>query len=160
MQTGSSAPLGALPIARDLVTGLFLIAIAAGAWMGLIGVQTMDGVGVGPGLVPKASAVLIAVLGLLIMTIGLMPGAARLERWSIRGPLFVLGSVVVFAVTIRTLGLAIAGPLAVVVSSFADRDSRLLEVLVFAALMSAFCVGLFKYLLRLPVPLAPMLIGY
>ncbi len=160
MQSGSSAPARAGWLSRDLVAGFVLMAIAAGAWIGLLDVPTMDGVGVGPGLVPKASAVLIGVFGVAIMVVGLVPNAQPFDGWSIRGPVFVLGAVVVFAASVRTLGLAIAGPLAVLISSMADKDSRLIEVVIFAAIMSAFCVGLFKYALRLPIPLAPILIGY
>jgi len=160
MQTDISAPPRAGWLSRDLVAGIVLMVIATGAWIGLLDVPTMDGGGVGPGLVPKASAALIGAFGVVIMLVGFLPNAQPFDGWSFRGPLFVLGSVVVFAASVRTLGLAIAGPLAVVLSSFADKDSRLLEVLIFAAVMSAFCVGLFKYALRLPIPLAPILIGY
>ena len=96
----------------------------------------------------------------MILLAGLLPSAERLQRGTWRGPVFVLGSVVVFAMSVRTLGLAFAGPLAVIISSMADKDSRAVEVLVFAALMSIGCIALFKYALRLPIPLAPMFIGY
>ena len=86
--------------------------------------------------------------------------AERRQPGTWRGPIFVLGAVIMFAMSVRTLGLAIAGPLAVIISAFADKDSRPVEVLVFAAIMSVGCIALFKYALRLPIPLAPFLIGY
>jgi hypothetical protein len=66
----------------------------------------------------------------------------------------------VFGLAIRPLGLAAAGPLLVVVGALASEETRWLEVILFAAGMTAFCVVLFKYLLSLPIPLAPWLIGY
>ncbi|HEX4894198.1 MAG TPA: tripartite tricarboxylate transporter TctB family protein [Hyphomicrobiaceae bacterium] len=147
-------------IPRDVVAGLFLCIVAAAAYAGIGSLPLSDGPGVGPGLVPKVASLLIAGLGLFLIALGLVPGAAPLERGTWRGPVFVLGSVVVFAATIRTLGLAFAGPLAVIVSALADKETRVVELLVFAVLMSAFCIFLFKYLLRLPVPLAPVLLGY
>jgi CHASE2 domain-containing sensor protein len=73
---------------------------------------------------------------------------------------FVLGAVMVFATTVRTFGLAVAGPLAIIISSLADRQTRPIEVLLFAIGLTAICIGLFKYLLRLPIPLAPFYLGY
>lgn len=147
-------------IPRDVVAGLFLCTVALAAYAGIGALPLSDGPGVGPGLVPKIASLLIAALGLFLIVLGLVPGAAPLERGTWRGPVFVLGSVVVFAATIRTLGLAFAGPLAVIVSALADKETRVVELVVFAVLMSAFCIFLFKYLLRLPVPLAPVLLGY
>jgi hypothetical protein len=79
---------------------------------------------------------------------------------------FVLGAVLLFAATIRgatlsfaglsltipPLGLAVAGPLAVIFSSLADRETRLVEILPFAVAITAASIFLFKYLLRLPIP--------
>ena len=59
-----------------------------------------------------------------------------------------------FAETIRGLGLAVAGPLAVTVGSFASKDARPLEALIFGILLTGACVLLFKTLLGLPIPVA------
>ena len=160
MQTVSTPPDGGTRLSRDLLAGLFLIAFGVAAYVGLFDLATRDNGNVGPGLVPKVSAVLIAGLGVVIAIAGFLPSAERLQRGAWRGPIFVLGAVVMFAMSVRTLGLAVAGPLAVIISAFADKDSRPVEVLVFAAIMSVGCIALFKYALRLPIPLAPFLIGY
>jgi putative tricarboxylic transport membrane protein len=34
------------------------------------------------------------------------------------------------------------------------------ETILFGVLMTAFCIGLFKFALGLPIPLAPWLFGY
>jgi hypothetical protein len=72
----------------------------------------------------------------------------------------VLGAVALFAAMIRPLGLVVAGPLAVIFAGAADRDSRPVELVIFALVLSASCIGLFKYVLGLPIPLAPFLLGY
>ena len=41
-----------------------------------------------------------------------------------------------------------------------DLLRRLVEAVVFGLVMSAFCIGLFRFALGLPVPVAPWLIGY
>ncbi len=160
MQTASTTPDSGTRLSRDLLAGLLLIAFGLAAYVGLFDLPTRDGGNVGPGLVPKISAALIGALGVVIAITGFLPSAERLQRGTWRGPIFVLGAVIMFAMSVRTLGLAVAGPLAVIVSAFADKDSRPVEVLVFAAIMSVGCIALFKYALRLPIPLAPFLIGY
>lgn len=72
----------------------------------------------------------------------------------------ILDGLAVFGLAVRPLGLAVAGPLLIVVGAFASREVRWGETLVFGALMTVFCVGLFKFALGLPIPLAPWLIGY
>jgi putative tricarboxylic transport membrane protein len=71
----------------------------------------------------------------------------------------VFGAVLVFALTVRGWGLAVAGPLAVILSAFADRSTRLVEIVPFAAVMTVFSALLFKWLLGLPIPLLPLLLG-
>lgn len=144
---------------RDIGAGLFLLAISAFGFAGAIDLPSIWA-GVGPGLMPKLVASLIGVLGLLIITFGFTPNAERLQRWTVRGPVFVLGSVVVFAATVRTLGLAAAGPLTWIIAAIADKESRFLETILFAGLMTALCIGLFKMVLKLPIPLLPIVLGY
>ena len=74
--------------------------------------------------------------------------------------LFVLGAILVFAYSVRPLGLAVAAPLAILIGAFASNDTRWGETLLFSVVMTAFCIGLFKYALGLPIPLAPWLVGY
>ena len=52
-------------------------------------------------------------------------------------------------------GLVVAGPLAVIISSLADTDTRPAEIAVFAVVMTLLCGLLFKELLNLPIPFDP-----
>ena len=154
---GDGRPTG-LP--RDLGAGLLLILVAVIGVLGTGDLSMAESGGIGPGLMPRGVSLLLGLVGIAVTVIGVASRSARVRFSSVRGPVFVLGSVILFAATVRPLGLAIAGPLAVVVAAMADPDSKPLEVLIFAAVMTVFCVGLFKFVLRLPIPLAPMLIGY
>ncbi len=137
-----------------------IIAVAAiGYWLGRDLPGGADG-GMGPGTLPKGLVVLLGLLGLLLLGGSLSQERSRLEPWSVRGPLCILGALVVFGLAVRPLGLAVAGPLAIVVSAFASDEVRWRETIVFGLLMTAFCVGLFKFALGLPIPLAPWLLGY
>ena len=137
------------------MAGIFLIALAAIAFFSSLKLNFGSGTSVGPGLMPRATAVMVAALGVALIVVSLTSRGPVLERWSLRGIAFVLGAALLFAWTVRPLGLIVAGPLAVIVAAHADRQTRMIEVLPFAAIMTAFCVGLFSYALRLPMPIWP-----
>jgi putative tricarboxylic transport membrane protein len=145
---------------QDAAAGLFLIALAVLALWGGAGLSAGSLGQMGPGMLPRVLGVLTGLGGIgLLVGAFFVPGAG-LERWRLRGPLFVLGAAIVFGLTIRPLGLVVAVPAVVFIGSFASREMRWIEMLVFAAAMTALCLGLFKYLLGLPIPLAPWLVGY
>lgn len=137
---------------RDFLAGLCLVALALFAlWAG----SKLDPGSLrspGPAMVPRATALAVGAVGLLVVAFSLLKDGAELGRWPIRGPLFVSLAVVAFALTIRSVGLAVAGPLVVIVSGAASAESRPKELVVFALAMTAFCIALFKLVLSLPIP--------
>ena len=139
---------------QDFAGGLVVIAVAAFAfWQGTdLTIGTLGSMG--PGMLPLGLAVLLGMLGALLVLGAVLEGGPPLDRWSIRGPVFVLGAVVAFGLAVRPLGLVVAGPLAIVIGAQASDE------VLFGGLMTAFCIGLFKFALGLPIPLAPWLIGY
>lgn len=147
-------PRGGIP--RDLGGGLLLIALALIAYLGARALTFSLPQGVGPGMLPISTAAMVAGFGVLLIIGALTtPATEFLERWAIREAIYVLGAVVFFAWTIRPLGLLIAGPLTVLIAAMADRDSKLIESLIFGVLMTLFCIGLFSLALRLPIPVMP-----
>lgn len=145
---------------QDAAAGVFLFAVAIFSLWQSTELTTGTLRQLGPGMVPHALAVLLALCGIVLMTAAFVADGARLERWSVRGPLFVFGAALLFALTIRPLGLAVAGPLLIVVSGMASHETRWGETIVFGIVMTLFCLALFKLLLSLPIPVAPWLIGY
>jgi putative tricarboxylic transport membrane protein len=145
---------------RDALAGVALLVIAAvSAWQGsALTVGTPRHIG--PGMVPLVLSALIALIGLILVGLGVREGRSLGEHWPLRGPIFLLGSAAVFGLTVRPLGLAVAGPLLIIVGAFASKETRWIELVLFALGMTVFCIGMFKYLLNLPIPLAPWLIGY
>jgi putative tricarboxylic transport membrane protein len=156
----SKEPPASVLMRQDVVGGLVIIAVAIFAfWAGSdLPIGTFGGMG--PGMLPKGLALLLGVLGALLVVDSWLEGGERLERWSIRGPVFVLGAVVAFGLAVRPLGLVVAGPLAVIIGAFASDEVKWGETLLFGLAMTVFCVGLFKLALGLPIPLAPWLLGY
>lgn len=145
---------------QNAVGGLVVFAVAALAFWQGASLPTGTLGGMGAGMLPRTLSVLLGLLGLLlVLSAALRPGPS-IDRWSLRGPVLVLGAVIAFGLAVRPLGLVVAGPLAIVIGAWASEDVRWKETLVFGALMTAFCAGLFKFALGLPIPLAPWLLGY
>ena len=143
---------------QDFLGGLAVVAVAAFAYWLARNLPTGAAGGMGPGTLPKGLAALLGGLGVVLVLNSFK--SERLSRGSLRGPLFVLGALVLFGLTVRPLGLAVAGPLAIVAAGFASSEVRWRETLIYGLAMTAFCVGLFKFALGLPIPLAPWLVGY
>jgi hypothetical protein len=160
----------------DLAGGLFLLGLAAVGLAGGFNLPTGTLSGIGSGLVPRAVSVLIGAFGVLLIVQAFLFEGDRLEKWHLRGPVFVLGAVLVFAMLIRgstlqvggvlgipvlasitlpSLGLIVAGPLSVIVASFADSDTRPVEIVVFAVVMTLVSGLMFKEMLNLPIPYDP-----
>ena len=149
-----------IPWRQDFIGGLVVIAVAAFAfWQGAdLPIGTFGTMG--PGMLPRGLAVLLGLLGALLMLTGVLEIGPPLERWPIRGPIFILGAIAVFGLTVRPYGLIVAGPLAIMVGACSSDEVRWGETFLFGIFMTAFCIGLFKYALGLPIPLAPWLLGY
>jgi hypothetical protein len=167
---------GGVKSSLDIMGGLFLIGLAVLGFVGGFDLPFGTLSGVGSGLLPKVVAILVGVFGIVLIVQGLIWSGDPLERWHVRGPVFVLGAALIFAIVIRgstltlggfagmpefasfrvpPLGLIVAGPLAVIFSSFAARDTRPVEIAVFAVVMTLLCGILFKELLHLPIPFDP-----
>jgi|SRR6478672_8109275 putative tricarboxylic transport membrane protein len=140
----------------DFAGGLFLLGIAAVGYIGAFSLPFGQLSGIGSGLMPKVVAVLVGAFGALLLISSVILDGDQLEKWAVRGPLLVIASVVVFAFLVRPAGLVVAGPLCFVVAALADRDTRALEVVVFAVLSTIACGFLFKEMLSLPIPFDPL----
>ncbi len=113
-------------------------------------------VGFASGTAPRIFAYCLIGLGLAVTIIGWMKEGPHLEKLSIRGPVAILGSVLFFAFSIRTFGLAMTGIPMVLISTAAARESyRWKEALIFAIGITGFCAMLFPIALGQPIPLWP-----
>jgi putative tricarboxylic transport membrane protein len=150
--TTSPSPRSRVVVSRDLVAGASLVALGLFALWASWGLDAGTLRSVGPGMMPRTVATLVVAVGLGIAIAAIVKRGAPLERWSVRAPVFVCLGIVAFALTIRSVGLAVAGPVVVLVSGAASPETRPVELIVFAAVMTVFCVGLFRYALGLPIP--------
>ena len=140
---------------QDVWGGLLLLLLAAIAYHQAWDLAVTVGRGLGPGAIPKAAVLALAGFGLFLLVRGLVTPPAGLGYFSLRGTIFVIAAIVLFAMSVKALGLVLTGFLTALLSSLAATDFRWLESVVFSAVITAFCAVLFIVLLRLPFPLWP-----
>ena len=155
---------------RDFFGGLALIVVAAIALWASSSLPGQQGFAFGPGTAPRIFAGLLMAVGVVITVMGLVVKGPPLESFALRGPAYVLVGLLVFAATVRGIhvdvasipivipafGMVPATFLAFMISIFGSTEFRWVESLIAAVAMTAFCVGLFVYLLQLPFQLWPM----
>ena len=154
---------------RDFYGGLALIALAIIAILATGELPGQHGFAFGPGTAPRMFATLLAIVGAIVALGGLFFDGPPIEAFAIRGPAYVLVAILVFAGMIRGIDLRMIGipytipSLGLVVSTFAafiisimgSTEMKWVESLIAAVAMTAFCIGLFVYLLQLPSQLWP-----
>src|ERR687898_1033812 len=165
--SGDARAAGAGPIRapQSLIGGLLLIALAA---LALYLTRDLDqGTlnAMGPAMLPRWLAIGVGLSGLALVVFGFLKEGDALERWSLRGPVFVIGAILAFAVTTRPfslggvatpgLGLLVSGPLAIILGGFATPEARLRDLVILALSLTPFCMVLFGDLLNLPIPVFP-----
>src|SRR3712207_1397398 len=101
-QTKRVGPIRSL---QNLAAGLTLVALAALALWLISDLPQGTLRAMGPALLPYWLAIGIGLCGLALIVASLTADGAGLDRWSIRGPAFVILAIVAFAVTIRPFAL-------------------------------------------------------
>ncbi|MEJ1158303.1 tripartite tricarboxylate transporter TctB family protein [Prosthecomicrobium sp. N25] len=145
--------------------GIVLVAVALVGWFGTGGLAIGTLGAMGPGLLPRALAAMVGVCGVALLAIGLVRLGEQISGFALRGAVMVPLAIVAFALTIRSvdvagfktpgLGLAVAGPLAVLIGGHATPEAKLGELLPLSLILTAFCLVLFGDALNLPIPIFP-----
>jgi hypothetical protein len=113
----------------------------------------------GPAYFPFWLGMILLVLGLIIAIGGLREkggpdSAFPIYHW--RPILFILGSVVMFGLILKPVGMLIAGFLVVVVASMGNPEKfHTRDVILLGLGLVLFCAGVFVFGLKLPIPLCP-----
>ncbi len=151
---GGKPPLGiVIPVSQDIAAGIFLMLVGAFFIWQSIGLPMGTLRAVGPGMLPRAVATMLLAGGAILALIGVISrNGERMPMLTIRGPFFIIAGILLFALLIRSVGLVAAGPLSMIVASYASKDTRIVETTIFSVVMTGACVLLFKYMLNLPIP--------
>jgi hypothetical protein len=112
----------------------------------------------GPGFFPKMVSILLALVGLGVLVSAIAPRAhiEKLEKWDVKGLLWIAGSVALFAVLLPTFGLVIALAVLIIVSSLASPEFGWRGTAVNVVFLVIFCVGIFVYGINLQFPVWPV----
>src|SRR5262249_51767030 len=140
---------------KDFWAGLIFMAIGGGFVLLAQQYRLCDMHRLGPALFPTLVGGLVAPLwGVIALRAFAFRGepVPRFYRRPIGGALL---AIVLFGVALQWLGLIAAIAALVLVGAYAARDVRPLENLALAAVMIAFSVAVFVWLLGLPLPLWP-----
>jgi hypothetical protein len=140
---------------QDFYGGMALILLSLIAFVASNDLPGMRGFAFGPGTAPRLFAGSLAVLSLAVAVMGLIIPGPQVTAYKIRGVIFILGAILCFAATIRSLGLVIASFTTIVICAAAADDVKWRETVIWAAILTAFCSVLFPWGLNLPFQLWP-----
>lgn len=139
----------------DLAFALFLVAFGVTALVLTADLRVGTATRMGPGYVPRGLAWIIIVYGIALAIPALLAPFQRMAGVRLRSLVLIAAALVVFAVLFPRFGLALAGFAAMICASAAASDSRPVEALIFAVILTGFAIGLFVYALRLPFAVWP-----
>ena len=142
---------------KDFWAGLFFIAAA----LGFVLLSRQYSMGnmhrMGPALFPTLVGALLAGLGLIITAKSFAVDGPPVPRFHARPILISLVAISLFGVALAHFGLVAAVAVLVAIGAVASSESKPLEVAGLIAVLIAFSVGVFAWLLGLPIPLWPEL---
>jgi Tripartite tricarboxylate transporter TctB family len=140
---------------KDFWAGLIFIAIGGGFVLLAQQYRLGDMHRMGPAMFPTLVGALLVALGLIIALRSFALDGAPVPRFEARPIGVSLLAIVLFGIALHWFGLIAAVAVLVLVGAYAARDVRPLENFALAAVMVAFSVGVFVWLLGLPLPLWP-----
>jgi hypothetical protein len=140
---------------KDFWAGLIFIAIGGGFVLLAQQYRLGDMHRMGPAMFPTLVGALLAALGLIIAVRAFALDGAPVPRFDARPIGVSILAIVLFGIALQWLGLVAAVAVLVLVGAYAARNVRLRDNLALAAVMVAFSVGVFVWLLGLPLPLWP-----
>jgi hypothetical protein len=140
---------------KDFWAGLIFIAIGGGFVLLAQQYRLGDMHRMGPAMFPTLVGALLAALGLIVALRSFALDGAAVPRFDARPIGVSILAIVLFGIALQWLGLIAAVAMLVLVGAYAARDVRPLENLALAAALVAFSVGVFVWLLGLPLPLWP-----
>lgn len=140
---------------QDFYGGIVLMGIALFALWASSDLQGMRGFSFGPGTAPRMFAYLLLALGAGVAITGFFVEGPPLQRYGIRGPVFVTLSILAFAVAIRPLGLVISAFVSFMIAAMGSDETQWKQAIIVGICLTIGCALLFPYALGLPLDLFP-----
>jgi hypothetical protein len=138
---------------KRFLSGIMFIGIGAVAiWMAR-DYPMGSALRMGPGSFPIVLGGIVIAFGVWEIIIGVLKPDPVQGNWSLRALAILPLSAVVFGVLMETAGFIPALIALIIVSAFAGREFKLLEIIILAVGLTIVCTALFIYGLGLPYPL-------
>ena len=135
---------------KDFYAGLMYATIGAAAVLIARDYNLGSSVRMGPGYFPTILGCLLFIVGSISMVRGFTKRGEAIEAFAWRNLFLVLGSVVLFGLTVRGAGLLLSLILLVFVSAFASSEFKLKTTLILAVVSSSLSALIFAKWLGLP----------
>ena len=147
---------------KDFWSGLMFIVVGIGFAWGALNYSFGTSARPGPAYFPFGLGIFQAALGAVLLFKALtfeVEGGDPIGPWPIKQGAIIIGSVVLFGLTLPKLGMAIALPLLIGVGSLASGEFRIKEVLLNCVILTVASWGIFIKGLGLTLPMWPTFLG-
>lgn len=143
---------------KDFWSGVLLISIGIAVFAAGRLYEVGTAAEMGPGYFPMMMGGITAALGLILCFAGLSPGAQedKVEEFSWRVLLWILGPIVLFGMLLETIGLILSLLILVIASSVASREFSLRVAFISAVVLIAVSLAIFVWGLSLQFSLWPV----
>jgi len=140
---------------RDFFSGLMLVGFGLAALLIARNYRMGTALRMGPGYFPIVLAILLIVIGIIIAGLALRSDEVTSPKLALRPLLIVTGATVLFGVFINGAGMVLTTLGLVVASRLARPGYPWLETVILAVGLSALCVAIFYFGVRIQMPLLP-----
>jgi hypothetical protein len=147
---------------KDFWSGVMFIVVGLGFAWGATEYKFGSSARPGPAYFPFGLGIILALLGLAVLVKALTvraDGGDRIGPWPFKPGLWILGAVLAFGLLLPRMGLIVALPLMVIVSSFGGGEFRWREVVVNCVVLTVASWGIFIKGLGLTIPMMPTFLG-
>ncbi len=142
---------------KDFLAGILFVAL--GVFFSGLGTKYKFGsaANMGPGYFPTVLGILMLLLGAIVMLMALSSKAKEdsVEKFDWFATLWVIGSIVLFGILLKPMGLVFSLLGLVLVSSYASPDFHWKSAWINAIVLIIMCLGIFIYGLNLQLQLWP-----
>jgi putative tricarboxylic transport membrane protein len=140
---------------KDFWSGVMFLAFAAVALFTARG-YSLGAVGhMGPGYFPMLLGGALALIGVILIARSLLIEGDGVGKLALLPLTIIIVGVCLFGLLIERLGLIVSLVIVTVVTALASRESKPIEIAVLALLLAAFSLGIFVFVLQLPLPIWP-----
>jgi len=141
---------------RDFYSGVIFVSFGLVAFLMARGYPLGSAVRMGPGYFPTVLGILLAGLGLVIVSRSLVLEGPGVTGFALRPLILVLAAVLAFGLLLEPAGLVVATVALVVIGCLAGAEFRWRDVAILCVILIALALGLFVYGLGLPLKVWPV----